>query len=66
MIMHELGHLVGRTEIFGDSADVMGIALSTGERRLPTGDFITQSARSSVTADADERDSYGFGRCPFW
>ncbi len=35
VLTHELGHLVGHSEIFGDSNDVMGIALPVGVRRLP-------------------------------
>jgi hypothetical protein len=35
VLTHELGHLAGEDEIFGDSTDVMGIALGVGTRRLP-------------------------------
>ena len=38
VLTHELGHLVGRDELFGDTDDVMGIALPLGTRRLPVAD----------------------------
>src|SRR5690606_16919022 len=34
VLTHELGHLIGHDEIFGDSQDIMGIALPLGTRRL--------------------------------
>jgi PKD repeat protein len=34
VLTHELGHLIGRNELFGDSDDIMEIALSAGTRRM--------------------------------
>jgi hypothetical protein len=57
VLTHELGHLVGQNEIFGDSEDIMGIALAVGTRRLPgavaTSNLVASPGMSTISASSD-------------